>query len=68
MEVWLLETYYSEEEQFNQILLHLPGTDYWFGCCGYEDYVNLESIPWTKLFWDSVANEVNDKLTYLGDL
>lgn len=68
MEVYLLETFYSETERYEQILLQLPGTSYWFGTYLFNDYTTLESICFTEKFWESVSTQKNDKLTYLGRL
>ena len=67
MEVYLLETYYTECEQCQDIVLHVPGTDIWLIDVGYSEE-RIENALFTKRFRVSAALMDEDLLTYLGEL
>ena len=63
--VYLLETSYEDGMQFEEIFIHIPGTDVWVTDTGYYEE-NLENVMFTQRFWDKVGEE--HVLTLLGEL
>ena len=64
IKVYLLESIY-EGEQYQEVLLHLEGTDIWLANSGYPNE-HLEDANFTPLFWRTLGK--NNLLTYLGPL
>lgn len=64
MEVWLLESVYGET-QYEEIFLHLSGSDIWITDTGFFDE-HLENVGFTELFWKSVEEEDGYQWTKLG--
>jgi len=62
MEVWLLETYYNGT-MYEEILLHIPGTDLWLGDTGCVSE-HIEDIDFADTVWD----DPDLLFTYLGEL
>jgi len=55
-EVWLLETKYKDGESYEEIFIHLSGTDVWITDTGALDE-QLENISFTRLFWSRQGTE-----------